>query len=138
MKKDIHNGIKVASARNVAAISSNTTSAGNIIDTAGHESVEFLIYSGTITDGSYAPLIAVGNEADLSDAVTVSTDADKIIGTVALATFAAADDNAVKKIGVRADGYRYVRLSLVSTGVSSGGTLGAVALLGHATIEPVA
>ena len=138
MKKDIHDEIKVASARNLAAISSNTTSVGNIIDTAGFESVEFLIYSGAITDGTYTPLIAVGNDAGLSDAVTVSADADKILGTVAGATFIATDNNVVKKIGVRADGYRYVRLSLVSTGVSSGGTLGAVSVLSHATIKPVA
>ena len=138
MKKEIHDEIKVLSARNLAAITSNTTSAGNIIDTAGHESLEFLIYSNALTDGVFTPLIAVGNAADLSDAVTVSSDATKILGTVAGATFISTDDNVVKKIGVRADGYRYARLSIVSTGVTSGGTLGAVAVLAHATIKPVA
>lgn len=138
MKKDLHSNLAVAVAKTIAAISSNTTTNGSIIDTDGYHSVEFSILSGALTDGSYAPKIEVGNESDLSDAVTVSTDSEKILGTVAGATFAATDDNAVKKIGVRADGYRYVRLSIVSTGVSTGGTLGAVALLGHPTIAPVA
>ena len=138
MKKDLHNNIKVVKARSSAAISSDTTSAGDIIDTHDYQSLEFILLSATITDGTYTPLIEVGNNSGLSDAVTVSSDSNAILGTVALATFVAADDNAVKKIGVRKDGYRYIRLSIVSTGVTSGGTIGAVAVLGHPVIAAVA
>lgn len=138
MKKDLHNNVKIAKARSSAAITTNTTSAGDIIDTHDYQSLEFAILSATITDGTFTPLIEVGNDSGLSDAVTVSSDSNAILGTVALATFVAADDNTVKKIGVRKDGYRYARLSLVSTGVTSGGTLGAIAILSHPVIAPVA
>ncbi|MBX4992279.1 hypothetical protein ABID08_000709 [Rhizobium binae] len=133
--RDLHNNLGVAVALNIGAISSNTTTNGAIIDTQGFESVEFVIQSGTLTDGSYAPTITEGDQANLSDGS--ATAAADLLGTAASATFAATDDNVAKKIGYKG-GKRYIRLNIVSTGVTTGGTLGATAIKGNARNRPVA
>lgn len=137
--KDLLSEIKELRAISPAAITSDTTTAGQIIDTQGYESVTFIIASGTITDGTYTPLIQEGDDSGLSDAAAVPDDRLLPSGTGQEAAIAivAADDNVVEKIGVISK-KRYVRLSLVSTGVTSGGTLAAVAILGHPHLAPVA
>lgn len=131
--------IKTALAVNVATISSNTTTAGNIIDTQGYNTGSFIIFSGTITDGTYTPLIEEGDDSGLSDAAAVSDTYLLPSGTGQEAgiAFVAANDNVVKKIGYITQ-KRYVRLSLVSTGVTTGGTLGALSILGEPAAAPVA
>lgn len=124
-KYDLHNNILQKVARNTAAISTNTTSAGTIIDTQGFESLEFLLHTGARTDGTYTPLIEHGDDVSLSDAAAV--DDDDLLGTEAGAALAAA--NSASRIGYRGS-KRYVRLSVVSTSVSSGATVGATAILG--------
>lgn len=131
MQFDMHNNVFIAMARNTAAISSNTTTAGIIIDTQGYESLEFIVFSGARTDGSYLPLIEESDASDLSGSNAV--DDEDLLGTEVAATIAAA--NTVKRIGYRG-GKRYVRLSLVSTSVTTGATLGAVAVLGKAMVRP--
>lgn len=131
MQFDMHNNVFMAMARNTAAITTNTTTAGIIIDTQGYESLEFVAFSGARTDGSYLPLIEESDDAAMSGANAV--DDEDLLGTEVAATIAAA--NTVKRIGYRG-GKRYVRLSFVSTGVTSGATLGAVAVLGKAMVRP--
>jgi hypothetical protein len=126
MLRDLHNNITVSNALDTQVISTNTTTVGDIIDTKGNSAVEFVIQSGTLTNGAFAVLIEEGDAANLSDAAAVA-DAD-LLGTESDAGFAATDDNTVTKIGYIGD-QRYVRLSIVSTSVTSGGTLGAVAVL---------
>lgn len=134
--KDLKNNIKVSNALNIQAISTNATTAGAIIDTKGFDSLTFVFQTGTITDGDYTLLIHEGDNGALSDATAVA-DAD-LLGTEALASFAAdTDDNKVSKIGYRGN-KRYVRLSVVSTNVTTGGTVGAVAVQGHPQFAPVA
>ena len=111
-----------------AAIDSDTTTAGAIIDRKGFESVTFSIISGVLTDGAYAVLIEEGDAANLSDAAAVA-DAD-LIGTEAAAGFALADDATAKTIGYIGV-KRYVRLSVVTTATSSGGFIAATAILGN-------
>lgn len=111
-----------------AAIATDTTTVGAIIDRKGFESVTFSIISGVLTDGAYAVLIEEGDAANLSDAAAVA-DAD-LIGTEALAGFAATDDATAKTIGYIGV-KRYVRLSIVSTSTSTGGFLAATAILGN-------
>lgn len=134
--KDMKNNIKVSNALNIQAIASNTTIAGAIIDTKGFDSLTLVFQTGTITDGDYTLLIEEGNSATLTDAAAVA-DAD-LLGTEALASFSAdTDDNKVSKIGYRGN-KRYVRLSVVSTSVTTGGTVGATAIQGHPQFAPVA
>jgi hypothetical protein len=132
--KDLHNNIKTEVAFNTAAISSDTTTNGAIIDMQGFDSVEFVIQSATLTDGSYTPLLEESDNADLSSSNAVA-DAH-LLGTEATAAFALADDNTVKKLGYIGN-KRYVRLSLVSASTSTGGTLSAVVVKGHAADRPV-
>lgn len=133
--RDLHNNVEPKVALNIAAISTNAATNGAIIDTSGFESVEFIVQSATITDGTYTPSLTEGDASDLTGGNAVAT-AD-LIGTVAGATFAATDDNVVKRIGYKGN-KRYVRLTLTSAGVTTGGTLGAIAVLGHPHSAPTA
>lgn len=129
---DIHNNVLQKVALNTGTINTDTTTAGNIIDTEGSEGLEFIIQSGTLTAGTFTPLIEESDNADLSSSNAVA-DAH-LLGTEAAAAFAAADDNEAKRIGYRGN-KRYVRLSLVS-GSSANGVIGATALLGRPMVAP--
>lgn len=130
---DMHTKINPSSGLNIQTIGSNTTTNGVIIDTQNFESVEWLIFSGTITDGTYVPVIEESADSGLSGATTVGTDF--LLGTAANATFTATDDNVVKRIG-SVGKERYQRLSLTSTGVTTGATIGVIAVLGNARHQP--
>tara|TARA_R110002020_G_scaffold154083_1_gene333597 strand:- start:174 stop:584 length:411 start_codon:yes stop_codon:yes gene_type:complete len=133
MKKELFSTVSASVAFNNQAISTDTTTNGNIIDTRGYESILFVMQSATLTDGTYTPLIQEGDDSGLSDAAAVA-DAD-LTDTEADQAFAATDDNATKKIAY-VGSKRYVRLNIVSASTSSGGTLGAVAILGHPLAAP--
>lgn len=134
MYKELYSSYKVSNALDTQAITTDTTTNGDIIDTAEYGSLLFVIQSGTLTDGTYTVLIHEGDESNLSDASAVA-DAD-LTNTEASASFAATDDNTVTKIGY-VGSKRYVRLSLVSASTSSGGTLGAIAIQGSPITAPV-
>lgn len=136
MTRELHNNIKVMKAKSTATIATDTTTAGDIIDLAGYGSCEFVILSGTLVDGAYAPKIEVGNNSGLNDAVELT--GSSLLGTTALGSLALTDDNAVKKIGFKVNTYRYARLSIVSTATTSGGPISAIAILGDPAIAPVA
>jgi hypothetical protein len=134
MEKDIHSNVKTLIALDVGTISSDTTTVGNIIDTAGFEGLEFSIQSGTITDGAYALLLEEGDDSGLSDAAAVPSD--NTLGV--LTGFAAANDDSVLRVGSIGK-KRYQRLSVVSTGTTTGGTnFTAQAILGFPKSGPVA
>lgn len=135
--RDLHNNIKVSRAISPAAvITANGVTTSEIIDTAGFESVEVVLASGVITDGTFTPAVFAGDAANMSDEVAV-TSADELLGTIAGATFAATDDNVVKKIGYRGP-KRYVRVKVTQAGATSGGFIAAVAVQGHPHHAPVA
>lgn len=133
MQKDLHNNIDDRVALNIQAISTDTTTNGVIIDTAGYESIEFVIQTGTVTDGTYTPLLQEDTAVGFGTATTVAT-ADTLGSLTALT---AADDNVTLRIGC-VPKKRYVRLSIVSASTTTGATLGAVAILGHPIDAPVA
>ena len=130
-KADLKNNIKVKKAFD-AAISTNTTTSGVIIDTLGYRSVMFTLLCHAFTDGTYTPLIQEGDESNLSDAAAVEDT--YLIGTEADAAIDANDE--ITTIGY-AGTKRYVRLQVVSTGVTSGASLYGVANLGHPEHGPV-
>lgn len=109
-----------------AAVSSNTTTSGAVIDLADAGGVLFVVnaasYSG---DRVFTGTITVGNAVDLSDGVA-ATD---LQGSVVLSAAG------VGKVGVRLNGFRYARLNLVSTGTTGGATVSAAALLFDLKIE---
>lgn len=129
--REIKNTINHINAFDIQAITTDTTTDGDIIDTQGFDSLLFAILAGTLTDGTYTPFIEDGDDSGLSDAAAVSDTF--LTNTEADTAFAATDDNTSKTIGY-VGGKRYVRLALVSASTSSGGTLGAIALLGNANV----
>lgn len=131
--KDLSSNINVIPAFNYAQIATSTTTAGSIIDLAGYQSCTFVINSHTLTDGTYTPLIHDGDNSSLTDAAAVSDDF--LIGTEAAA--ASTVSNKTKRIGYVGN-KRYVRLSLVSTSVSSGGYLSATVIKGMPAAAPTA
>jgi len=129
---DLHNNCGVTSALNSQTISTDTTTNGVIIDTQGFRGVEFILQSGTITDGAYTVAMQEGDVSDLSDAATVATD--EVLGSI---TFAATEDNVAKRVGYIGK-KRYVRIRVVSTGTSSGGVFSGTAVKWGANHKPVA
>lgn len=133
--KDLFNNVKVVPAFDVRTISSSTTTTGDVIDTAGFESVTFVFQTGTVTDGDYTVLIEDADESAFN--VTNAAVADAyLLGTESGASFSAdTDDNDIGKVGY-IGGKRYVRMSIVSTNVSSGAVVGGTCILGHPTDAP--
>lgn len=134
--KDLKSHIKCVQGLAAQAITTDTTTDGSVIDRQGFDSVTWAILSATLTDGSYTPLIEESDVVTFGGEETAVADVD-LVGTEAGAAFALADDNEVHTIGY-VGSKRYVRLALVSASTSSGGTLGAVAILGHAAHSPPA
>jgi hypothetical protein len=114
------------------AITTNTTNTGVSIDLTGFNSAGFYIFSGTVTDGVFTLLIE--DSDDNTNWTTVNNS--NLNKTIASATFTAPDDNVCKSIGYIGS-KRYVKLSLVSTSVTTGGTFVAVAFLGTPNFVPV-
>ena len=125
----LNKGVMALTSRSIAT---NTTNTGDSIDLAGFNSAGFYIFSGTLTDGVYTPSIEDSDDNTNWTAVSASN----LNKTIATATFTATDDNVCKSIGYIGS-KRYVRLKIVSTGVTTGGTLVAVAFLGTSTFAPV-
>jgi len=134
--KDLHHNVKVTPAIDPAAAKTGngvTTSA--TIDTQGFESLEFVLQSGVITDGTFTPALYEGSLSDMSDETVVA--AADLLGTIAGATFAATDDSKTKKLGYRGT-KRYVRTKVTQAGATTGGYISAVAVQAHAHSAPVA
>ncbi len=127
-QRDAHNNMEQKVALDLQEITSDTTTAGNILDLANVEAIEFLITAGAITDGAYAILVEDGNDSGLSDAAAVA-DA-QLLGTELLAAFTATDDDKASRIGYIGN-KRFVRISIVSTGTTSGGFFAVLASLSH-------
>lgn len=135
MRKDLHNNVSVVVAKNPTTIATDTTTAGIILDTKGYGAIEFMLYTGTRTDGTYTPLIEEGDEVGGGDMAAVP-DAN-LFGTEAAAALAAS--NSVSRIGVRVGNKRYMRLSVVSASTTSGCTsVGALAVKANPDLAPVA
>lgn len=130
---DLHTIIDDRVALDNQEITTNTTTVGEIIDTKGFESLEFITHSGTLTDGAYAILLEEGDESDLADA-TVLPAADTL---GALTGFALTDDDITIRVGSIGK-KRFQRLSLVSTSVTTGGFFSGIAVLGTPHSGPVA
>ena len=133
MQFDQANTLTPSAAVNTAAISSSTTTAGNIIDTQGYNALTFILNVGARTDGTYTLSIQHGDDSGLSDATT--PDASDLVGTTAATAVSTAQT--MKKLGYVGN-KRYVKVSVVSTSVTSGATVGVTALLGRPSVGPAA
>ena len=123
--------LKAVKALNIGAITTNTTTAGSSIDTKGFESLTLFVELGARTDGSFLPLVQDSDDnstfADVIDQFLIGTEAEALLNTA----------NTIKSIGYVGK-KRYVKLSLVSTSVTSGATASATGILSNAYSNPVA
>lgn len=134
MEIDLASNVKAFNAFTIQGISTNTTTVGNIIDTQGFESCVFIVHTKTITDGTYTVKLEDGDDSGLSDA----SDVDSTLIINSLPVLTSVDDNIVVRFGCVSK-KRYIRLSIVSTGVVTGALMiGATCLLGDAHTCPVA
>jgi len=137
--KDLHNNLHfVPLIAPVAARTDNTAIVSAIIDTAGYESVEFALVTGTNTDtnATFAVTVDEGDNSGLSDAVAVTNS--KLIGTLAEGGFTFSDDIECRKLGYVGT-KRYVRLTVTPSGNDSGNIfIAGVAVLGNARSKPTA
>lgn len=135
--KDLHNNIHVKRGLSpVAAGTDNTPYVSQIVDTAGYESVEFLILIGANTDAdaTFTVLFEDGDAANLSDNAAVADTF--LLGTEALASFQYDDDNEVRKIGYVGN-KRYCRVTITPANNGAGDIFIAGAwLLGHPRSAP--
>jgi len=129
MKRDMKTLIKNVKAFAPAVVSTDATTAGEIIDTKGFESITFLL-QGTITAGDITPLIQDGDDAALGDAANVVDDF--LIGTEAAAKLiTTTTESKIGYVGKK----RYVRLSAVSAN-SCNIVFACQAVLGNSEINP--
>lgn len=127
---------KMIVALNGAVIASSTTTDGATIDlnAQGAESVTFHLRVSAYTDGTYTPLIEesttgafIGEEVAVDDKFLTRTEASRALTAA----------NTVSQIGY-IGAKRYVRLTVVSTGVTSGAHVSANAELRHLRTVPIA
>jgi len=130
--RDLKNNIKIENGLNIASITTNTTTAGVEVDTQGYESVTIEVITGARTDGTVTPLL---QESDVSGSYSGSVADEDLVGLEADAALSTADSRArFGYIGTK----RYVKVSLVSTSVTTGLTAGASVILGNPKSAPVA
>lgn len=128
---DIHSVLDTRSALNPTNTTATAAVNGEIIDTRGFEAVEFAVQAGTL-GATLAVTVQDGDASDLSDAANV----DSALVLNALPSFAATDDNAVKRFGYIGK-KRYVRVTVTPGGTASC-DFSAVAVLGKPHSAPVA
>jgi hypothetical protein len=114
----------------------NGAANGTTVDTGifGNDfrTVLFVISTGTITDGSHA--VTLQDSADGSTGWT-AVDSGSIQGT--LPTITATDDDVILQFG-HSVARQYLRLVVTTSGATTGGVFGAVAVMSDASSEPVA
>lgn len=134
--KDLFNNINVKRVLSPSAgPTDNTAQVGQIIDRQGYESVTYVIATGTLADvdATFAVTIQEGDDSGLSDAATVA--AADLLGTTALASFVASDDDKCFKLGYNGN-KRYTRITITPSANASAGAMSAVAILGHPSVAP--
>ncbi|WP_327587046.1 hypothetical protein OHA25_08545 [Nonomuraea sp. NBC_00507] len=120
---DIVNDISAVTSLPPASRTANATVNGTGVDLANVNAAAIIVTTGTITDGSHA--ITIEDSADNSNWTAVA--ADERIGN--LPTVVAADDNTAFKFGYKG-ARRYLRVSVTTSGSTSGGVFGAVVVRG--------
>jgi len=137
VKTTVYNSVLVQQTV-TAANRTNGTVNGTAIDlwsnTVGDQvfrSALAVVQTGTITDGTHTVEV---QESDDNSSFTAVADADLQGSEPAIGS---TNDNVVYEIGYRGT-KRYLRVAVVTTGATTGGTFGAVLILGIPRRLPVA
>jgi hypothetical protein len=126
--RDLQAKVKEVNAFDAQAISTDTTTTGNTVDTLGFESVMLAVQAVSYTDGTYTPIVQESSDDSTYTAVADSDLLPTGSGQEASAALSAAG---TFKLGYRGS-KRYVRLQIVSSSTSTGATLAGMAVLGDA------
>jgi len=135
--RDIRNQLKPEIALEPQDITTNTTTVGEIIDTKDYDGGIMFTMLINHTSGTFTPLLQEGDESDLSDAAAV--DDANLIGdtkTGQEADAALTSAQLISSLGVVNNTKRYLRLSIVSTGIS-GSNYVAATVHKYAEIMPI-
>ena len=126
--RDLHNNIKQMRAISPNNTTDNTAMVSQIIDTASHDMLEFLIQTGTLADAdaTFTILVEDGDDSALSDNAAVA-DA-YLLGTESGASLTFANDDEVRKIGYIGP-KRYVRLTITPAANTGDAYISACAVL---------
>lgn len=133
MEYDGHNNIDDRVALVHQAIAADTLVDGEIIDTLGFESLEYIVQVGTLTTGTVGFIIQEGDDSGLSDAANVS--AEETLGS--LTGFIVSDDDTTKRVGSIGK-KRYQRFSILPANTAAIDFISASAVLGkpkHAAVD---
>ena len=136
---DLHNNMRTKNVITGAAIGSNATKTGLVIDRQGYGGVEFVATYGSVTTTGTA-VTMVAFEGDVTGTLTSVADTD-LLGTEALFSLAAGarvagtGKEVTKRLGYKGN-KRYLRVDAVQTGVTSVGTVGVAAILHNPTLAP--
>lgn len=110
---------EIRNAVEIQTIGSNTTTVGAIFDTRNFDlGIYFALQVAAFTDGVFTLKIEHGDDSGLSDAADVTT-AMLVYGTLPSLAAATAEGAMLPREGVHST-KRYVRASIVSTGVTTG------------------
>ena len=102
-------------------IITDDTTVGATFDTAHFElGFSVFISAPAWTDGTYTLLLEESDDAGMAGAVTIPDE--KLIGAFPAVSAATVDGASLGKVGVFSN-LRYIRVSVVSTGTSSGATI---------------
>lgn len=125
--RDNHSRQKMVEALASTAIGTNTTTNGVIIDTADFDmGIKFGFDVSAFTDGVFTISYEDGDDSGLSDAAAVATD--KVIGSTVILVAATAAGATFTGNGLFST-KRFVRAVVTSTGVTTGATISAIAVL---------
>ena len=117
MDYDIKSNLQVNAAQ-IENVTGNGTVTGGILDTADFDlGVMFALMALNFTDGVHTLLIEESDDSGMAGATVVA--GDQLIGTLPAATAATAEGAKVGTVGVISH-KRYLRSSVVSTGVTTG------------------
>jgi len=134
--KDTFNNIHPVIAIAPITITDGTALVSGAIDTAGYESVTFVIQTGTLADADATWSVTV-KDGDTSTQGAHTAVADTfLLGTEAAAGFAFGDDGEARKIGY-IGGKRYVSIEIDDVTANTGSApIAVVAILAHARSVP--
>lgn len=136
-KRDLMNHINPVVALAPAVVTDGTGQVSSVIDTLGYESLTFIIGLGTLadSDATWAVVVKEGDTSTQGEHTAVA-DVD-LLGTEALAGFAAAsDDGLCKKIGYIGS-KRYVSIEIDDVVANTGNApMTVIAILGHPVLSP--
>lgn len=135
--KDLYSKLTITESIPLAAIATDTTTNGTAISLSEHNSVVFVFFAGTLTDGAYLPGVEFS-----ADGGSTWTDVAAADLHGALVSIALTDDDTTQKVGYKLKGGydssgTYVkaggqlRATIVSSATSTGGLLGAFAILSN-------